>query len=429
MFDSKKELLDNIRLGESSFLELKEVRFAGSKIRGPTRDSLADELAAFANSRGGVCLLGVEDQSRQIAGIPFDRLDDVMVWLRQLCTDSIKPPVIPVIERLLLPTEAGDEAAVIKVEIPPSLWVHRSPGGYLHRVADEKRPMSPEYLARLIQHRSQSGIVRFDEQTVSGVRVDALSEALWERFRTPRSVDAKDDLLSKLRLARVGADGVLRPTVAGILMATDDPRRWLPNAFVQAVAYRGTQVRSSTSADPYQLDAADLSGPLDAQVRDACSFVARNMRVAAFKDVGRIDRPAFDMTAVFEAMVNAVAHRDYSIHGSKIRLRLFADRLELYSPGRLPNTMTIENLPYLQSSRYEVLTSLLAKCAVPDGIPGLRTDRRTLMDRRGEGVRMVLDNSQRLAGRKPEYRMIGDEELLLTIFAPGERTEEGASGA
>ncbi len=428
VFDSKKELLDNIRLGESSFLELKEVRFAGSKIRGPTRDSLADELAAFANSRGGVCLLGVEDQSRQIVGIPFDRLDDVMVWLRQLCTDSIKPPVIPVIERLLLPTEAGDEAAVIKVEIPPSLWVHRSPGGYLHRVADEKRPMSPEYLARLIQHRSQSGIVRFDEQTVSGVRVDALSEALWERFRTPRSVDAKDDFLSKLRLARVGADGVLRPTVAGILMATDDPRRWLPNAFVQAVAYRGTQVRSSTSADPYQLDAADLSGPLDAQVRDACSFVAKNMRVAAFKDVGRIDRPAFDMTAVFEAMVNAVAHRDYSIHGSKIRLRLFADRLELYSPGRLPNTMTIENLPYLQSSRYEVLTSLLAKCAVPDGIPGLRTDRRTLMDRRGEGVRMVLDNSQRLAGRKPEYRMIGDEELLLTIFAPGERTEEGVSG-
>lgn len=429
MFDSKRELLENIRLGESSFLELKEVRFAGSKIRGPKRNSLADEFAAFANSRGGVCVLGVEDQSRQIVGIPRDRLDDVVVWLRQLCTDSIAPPVVPIIERLLLPTEVGDEAAVIKIEIPASLWVHRSPGGYLHRVADEKRPMSPEYLARLIQHRSQSGIVRFDEQTISGVSANVLSEALWERFRTRRSVNMRDNFLSKLRLARMDADGAMRPTVAGILMATDDPRRWMPNAFVQAVAYRGTQVRSSTSPDPYQLDAADLSGPLDVQVRDACAFVAKNMKVAAFKDVGRMDRPMFDMTAVFEAMVNAVAHRDYSIHGAKIRLRLFADRLELYSPGRLPNTMTIENLPYLQSSRYEVVTSLLAKCAVPDGIPGLRTDRRTLMDRRGEGVRMILDNSERLAGRRPEYCMVGDEELLLTIFAPSEHAEEGTSGA
>ena len=429
MFDSKKELLDNIRLGESSFLELKEVRFAGSKIRGPARDSLADEFAAFANSRGGVCVLGVEDRSRQIVGIPTDRLDEVVVWLRQLCTDSIEPPLIPVVQRLLLPTEADDEAAVIKVEIPPSLWVHRSPGGYLHRVADEKRSMSPEYLARLIQHRSQSGVIRFDEQIISNVGVEVLSPALWRRFRTRRTVDEKRDLLSKLRLARKGDDGVLRPTVAGILLATDDPRRWMPNAFVQAVAYRGTQVRSSASADPYQLDAADLSGPLDVQVRDACTFVAKNMKVAAFKDVGRMDRPMFDMTAVFEAMVNAVAHRDYSIHGAKIRLRLFADRLELYSPGRLPNTMTIENLPYLQSSRYEVITSLLAKCTVPAGIPGLRTDRSTLMDRRGEGVRMVLDNSERLAGRLPEYRTVGDEELLLTIFAPSERAQEAEEGA
>ena len=86
----------------------------------------------------------------------------------------------------------------------------------------------------------------------------------------------------------------------------------------------------------YQLDAAAISGPLDRQVDEACRFVAKNMKVAGFKHLGRVDRPQFDMTAVFEAMVNAVAHRDYSIHGSKIRLRLFADRLELYSPVRFP---------------------------------------------------------------------------------------------
>jgi len=133
--------------------------------------------------------------------------------------------------------------------------------------------------------------------------------------------------------------------------------------------------------------------------------------------MGRRDVPQFDMTAVFEALVNAVAHRDYSIHGSKIRLQMFADRLEVYSPGAISNTMTVESLAYRQAARNEALTSLLAKCGVPAGLDWLETDRRTLMDKRGEGVRIVLENSERLSGRRPEYRLIDDSELLLTIYA------------
>ena len=141
------------------------------------------------------------------------------------------------------------------------------------------------------------------------------------------------------------------------------------------------------------------------------------MKTAAFKDQGRLDQPQFDMTAVFEAMVNAVAHRDYSIHGSKIRLRLFRDRLELYSPGSIPNTMTVEDLAYLQSARNEIITSLLAKCLVPTDKVWITTDRRTMMDTRGEGVRIIMDNSERLSGKLPEYRLIGESELMLTIWA------------
>ena len=148
--------------------------------------------------------------------------------------------------------------------------------------------------------------------------------------------------------------------------------------------------------------------------------------MVAFKDQGRQDQPQFDMTAVFEAVVNAVAHRDYSIHGSKVRLRLFEDRLELYSPGTIPNTMTVESLPYRQSARNETLSSLLAQCAVPANIPRLETDRRTLMDKRGEGVRIILDNSERLSGKTPEYRLIDDAELLLTISSA--ITDLGLSG-
>ncbi len=418
MFDSQKELLDKIRLGESTFLECKEVRFAGGKVSQPHRDALADGLAAFANSRGGVFVLGVEDKTHEVVGIPVDRLDAVTDFIQEVCIDSIKPAIENfVLDRLWLPSSAGDEVAVVKVDIPWSLFVHSSPNGYFRRLANSKRRMSTESLARLFQQRSQTRVIHFDEQIVSSARLENLTPSLWERFRTPRSDDDREDFLRKLGIARTDEDGTVKPTVTGVLIASEEPRQWLPNAYIQAVAYRGTSIGPSGPADAYQLDAADITGPLDRQVSEACRFVARNMRMVAFKDQGHQDQPQFDMTAVFEALVNAVAHRDYSIHGSKVRLRLFEDRLELYSPGTIPNTMTVESLPYRQVVRNETISSLLAQCTVPANVPGLETDRRTLMDKRGEGVRIILDNSERLSGKTPEYRLIDDAELLLTIHS------------
>ena len=277
--------------------------------------------------------------------------------------------------------------------------------------------MSSEYLARLFQQRSQAHIIRFDEQIVPLACLGDLQLDLWERFLTARSRAERENFLSKLHMVRTDDEGTLRPTVTGVLMASQDPRQWLPNAYIQAVFYRDVDILTDQSTAPYQLDAADIAGPLDVQVVEACRFVAKNMKVAAFKYMGRLDRPQFDMAAVFEAMVNAVAHRDYSIHGSKIRLRLFSDRLELYSPGSLPNTISVEELAYLQSARNEIITSLLAKCPVPPDAEWLTTDRRTMMDKRGEGVRIIMENSERLSGRLPEYRLIGESELVLTIWA------------
>jgi predicted HTH transcriptional regulator len=416
MFDSPKELLDKIRLGEDSLIELKEVRFAGERVSGPHRNSLADEMAALANSHGGVCVLGVEDGTREIIGIPLEKLDVVEAFVREVCTQSVEPPLAPLIQRLLLPASTGEELAVIKVEVERSLFVHKSAGGYLHRVGSAKREMSPEFLARLFQQRSQARIIRFDEQVVPRANLDDLTPTLWERFKTGRSSPSREDLLVKLGMARPD-DGQLHPTVAGVLMATREPRNWMPNAFIQAVAYRGFSGVPAEPGDAYQLDAADVTGPLDQQIVDACRFVMKNMTTAATKEgVGRQDLPQFDLTAVFEAIVNAVAHRDYSIHGSKIRLRLFADRLEIYSPGAIANTMTVDSLAYRQSARNETITSLLARCPVPDNAP-FKTDRVTLMDKRGEGVRIILENSTKLSGQTPEYRLLDESELMLTIFA------------
>ena len=416
MFATRDELLEKIRLGESTYLEFKEVRFAGGKISGPHRDSLANGLAAFANSRGGVLLLGVDDKSHEIVGIPLGRLDDVVVFVRDICTGLIEPPLSHIaVDRRLLPSSTGDEMAIVTVEVPRSLFVHKSPGGYFQRIGDSKRSISSEYLARLFQQRSQTRIIYFDEQMVSAARLEDLSPDLWERFRTPRSDNDRGHFLTKLGMAGADEDRTLRPTISGVLLATEDPCRWLPNAYIQAVAYRGDTIHTATDG-AYQLDAADITGPLDRQIVDACQFVAKNMKMAAIKDQGRGDRPQYDMSAVFEAVVNAVAHRDYSIHGSKIRLRLFENRLELYSPGTIANSMTIESMAYLQSARNDVLCSLLAKCLVPDK-PWLQTDRRTIMDKRGEGVPIILENSLKLSGKEPEYRLIGDAELMLTIYA------------
>jgi predicted HTH transcriptional regulator len=412
MFENPADLIEKIRLGEDSFLELKEVRFAGARVTAPHRDSLADELAAFANSRGGVCVLGVDDE-REILGIPLDRLDLVEDFVRELCLDNVNPPLAPVIERLSLPGTTGEMLPVLKIEVQKSLFVHRSPKGYLHRIGSAKREMPPDFLARLFQQRSQARIIRFDEQAVPGATLDDLSPELWLRFASSRINDSRDVLLDKLAMSRPDADGTVRPTVAGVLMGSADPRRWLPNAFIQAVAYRGTEALPQ-GGEAYQIDAQDITGPLDVQVLMACQFVKKNMRVAASKHEGRYDLPQFDLNAVFEAIVNAVAHRDYSIHGAKIRLRMFADRLELSSPGAIPNTMTVDSLPYRQAARNEAITSLLAKCEVPDSQRDV-TGRSAMMDKRGEGVRIVLDNSERLSGKLPVYRLVDESELLLVI--------------
>jgi predicted HTH transcriptional regulator len=425
VFDSADQLLEKIRLGEDSFLECKEMVFTGGRVKGPACEDLADELAAFANARGGVLVLGVHDRTRDVVGIPLAHLDRAEQYAAEIVRDSIKPPLYPVIQRMELPGTDGNPRPVLRIEVGRSLFVHQSPGGYLHRVGSSKRIMEPDYLARLFQQRSQARLIRFDEQVVPEATLDALDPDLVDRFRTPRTQDDRPTLLRKLGMASEDEAGTLRPSVAGVLLGARQPEQWLRHAFIQAVAYRGERVGDAAGDESYQLDARDIVGPLDAQVLEACRFVLRNQRVAARKAVGRVDLPQYDITAVFEAVVNAVAHRDYSMYGSKIRMRMFSDRLELYSPGAIPNTMTVETLAYRQASRNEAITSLLARCPVPEGIASIETQRAAMMDRRGEGVSLILERSERLSGREPRYELIDEAELRLTIFAAASGVTEG----
>ena len=404
-------LARRIRLGEDTSLELKRVRVEGGRVRGPHRDGTADEIAAFANGRGGTLVFGVDDESREVRGIPLDELDTVERWVREICNDSIAPPVDADLLKRELEDPSGTLVPVLRVDVPRSLFIHESPGGYFRRIGSSKRRMGPEVLARAFQERSQTRTIRFDESIVPGTALGDLDYALTQRF-LHGDVDEDDaqsetEVLRKLRVVTADADQGDALTLAGVLLCTAAPQHWLPHAYIQAVSYAGERA----CAD-YQADARDVGGPLDAQVEGALHFVRRNMLVRASKHTARVERPQFSERAVFEALVNAVAHRDYSMAGTRIRLHLFGNRLELSVPGALANTLTPDSLHLRQANRNELVVSLLARCDAPSGV-----GRTRVMDRRGDGVPIIRRTSLELSGRLPEYRLIDDSELRLVIWA------------
>ena len=411
-----EDLARRIRLGEDSTLELKRVLVSGARVTSPERGSFADELAGMANGPGGTVMLGIDDVSRDVLGIPLDRLDAVETWVREICNDSLRPPLDVTIRKIELPDAIGSPVAVIRIDIPRSLFVHRSTGGYFRRIGSSKREMSPEVLARLFQERSQSRVIRFDESIVPGTSLVDLDDELARRFLRQEDAPTEDDL-RKLRVAAMDESGYSRLTVAGVLMCTNAPGNWLPHAQIQAVSYAGE--RNDVN---YQTDARDLDGPLDSQVMEALHFVDRNMLVNAAKEVARTERPQFSERAVFEALVNAVAHRDYSMAGARIRLHMFRNRIELYVPGSLANTLTPDSMHLRQYSRNELIVSLLARCRVPSNTT---LDRTQMMERRGDGVPIILEESYELSGTYPEYKLIDDSELRLVVWA----AEPDPSGA
>ncbi len=403
MFDSLTELIQKIHLGEDSTIEFKREL--------PRRNSLADEIAAFANARGGVILIGVDDHG-DIAGLDQRNLNQAEETVVEICRDSIEPQLPIFTEKLRL-----DEKLLLKIDVPHSLFVHRSPGGYLARQGSSKRVMPTDQLARLLQSRSQARIISFDEQFVPNTTRETLRRELYQRFiREGAAQNEVEELLQKRRL--LVRDGQMyRASVAGMLMCHDRPDDYLYNSFIQAVFYRGKKKDAN-----YQIDAKDFRGALDRQVMDAYRFVARYNQVSARKEIGRMERSQYSMRAVFEALVNAVVHRDYSRTASKIRLFMFADRLELCSPGALANTVTVDNLRYGQATRNELLARLLSEVSVENDV-GRQVARRHFLERRGEGVGIILDESEALSGMAPVYEMF-DEELHLTIFAAKSLQEE-----
>ena len=401
---SDEELKRQMRLGEDSHWEFKEIAFAGNEPKGPRRAELADELAAFANTDGGVVLCGVTD-SGDVRGMSREQMDALERLLVEVCTDMIKPPIRPAILR----REIAEGKPFLLVEVPQGSDVHESPGGSYLRVGSTKRKMTRDEQLRLAQRRGQARFLWFDKQPVPGTGFGSLDESLWKPLLSAEGAAAPEVALEKMGMLTSDENGVTRATVAGVLLCSRTPEQWLPNACITAACYRGTHRASG------QIDAQTITGPLNQQIETALAFAIRNMRVGAYKNPTRTDLPQYSEAALFEAIVNAVVHRDYSMRGSRIRISMFADSLEINSPGDLPNNLTLDSMELRQSTRNEALASALGRIPVRN-IRG-SGDRLFFMERRGDGVPTILRETRALSGKSPEYRLIDDADLFLTIPA------------
>ena len=402
MFDGAEQILAQLRAGKDSRAEFKEVRLGERRLLAPNTDDLAAELVAFANAGGGTVFFGIDDSGAG-AGIPSEGLSLVEGWIISIATHNCEPPIRPILRKVLLPMASGIEQHVLLIDVPRGLYVHRtSSGRYYMRVGSTKRDLTPPELARLFQQRGRKYV--FDEQPVLAASVDNLNRNRLEAFFGRSPTIPWLDLLRNTRVTLRDEDGVDRPSVAGLLTFGTEPTEFLASASIEAACYRGKRLSSEDL-----VHAERLAGPVSDQIDAGISFVAQFMRQMRRGHATSGTNVQYVLDVVDEAIVNAVAHRDYTISGSKIRLFLFADRLELYSPGKLPNTITLDDMPYRTFTRNQLLVAFLSR------IRSRRTGQ-VFLESRGEGVRKILQDGEAHSGRRPMYELFGDE-LRLTLWA------------
>lgn len=318
-----------------------------------SRQTLAETLAALANADGGVVLLGVSPRGSVQAGADAPALRD-MALDAALLTD---PPIILPSPQV---TQVDPDAELVLVQVPEGLpHVYSLKGVYWTRNGPANRPLTTSELRQLLLDRSESG---FESKAVAGATVADLDENRINRYLDqvglPPNADAGQALLSRGCLTRRTSEGLPvdepLPTVAGLLLFGRDPQRFLRSAEVICVRYAG-----EVMGDEFVRQ--DTTGVLADQVRQAEAFVTSNMRRGMrIRGLAREESTEYPLPVVREAIVNAIAHRDYSIRGEGTRVLMFSDRLEVYSPGRLPGHVTLDNLKDERYSRNEAIVAVLS---------------------------------------------------------------------
>jgi len=440
---TRTELLEIIKNGENSGTEFKRDTLDNRK--------LAKEIVAFANLYGGRILLGVDDEG-SIAGITRPNLEE---WVMTACRDKIRPEIIPYYE-VIHDVEPGKHVAIVRVErgwTVHHVW-HSNHRTYYIRVGTLSREAGPEELERLFQQR---GAFRLETRAVSGTSIRDLDrrrlikyfsrirqqtippsippneikkqaeqkartianerdgEIQWERFYEDifRELEKKwiEESEHEWQMLLVNTEFLsdepgYPATVAGLLLFGKNPNRFLPQAGIDAVAYPGRE-KDYTAKERLTIRGAmvPLAGSQglveNGLVEQAVEFITRNtgVKVQLIDGVRRENRWAYPEEALREAIVNALVHRDYLLSGSDIELSIYEDRLEVGSPGRLPNGITPERmLTGCRAARNQLLKDVMRDYGY--------------LEHMGMGIpRKIVKSMQAHNGTMPE--LIVEEEALV----------------
>jgi ATP-dependent DNA helicase RecG len=339
------ELLEIIHNGENSGVEFKRDDIDNRE--------LAKELVAFTNFQGGSVLLGVEDDGT-ISGITRTQAK-LEEWVMQACRDKMRPEIIPFYE-VVRDVEAGKDVAVVTVPTGYTVhagW-HNQHRTYYIRVGTLSREASQEELERLFQQR---GSFRVELRPVSGATFDELDirrlRDYFERIRAqpcPPDEDRKEWIKLLINTEMMTPEGGNLVTVGGLLLFGKTPNRFLPQAGISAAAFPGDAPEYDTR------ERATLRGPLVALgspdrtidagvIEQAMAFLKRNIPDSeVMEELRRVRRPGFPEFVFREAIVNAMVHRDYLLSATDVQLSIFSNRIEIVSPGRLPNGITVDRM-------------------------------------------------------------------------------------
>ena len=378
------ELHEIIRRGEDSKTQFKR--------QFDSIDALATEIAAMFNSEGGLLIVGVSD-SGEICGVAD--ICQLNQWISNACSQKIEPPVSVTTENL----RDGDRLVVV-ISIPlgtdkpyavnkTAFWV---------KVDADKRRATREELRRSMQ---ASGTLCSDEMLLPHTSVDEFDLLRFRDFykqQYDQEIDqlntSTERILSTLKLLKSP-----HLTLAGLLLFGKEPQQIRPQLMVKAVAFIGNRLEGTE-----YLDSEDIESTLAEQFKGTMGFLKRNLRKRQngqnFNFPGILEIPEI---ALEEAIVNALAHRDYLI-SSSIRVFIFDNRVEIISPGKLPNTATVESIRAgIQIVRNPVLISFVPKIGIP--YRGL-----------GSGVPRMIEECRK--ANLPEPKFIEDKlaETFTVVF-------------
>ena len=315
--------------------------------------SITGEIVAFANSGGGQIFVGVADDGT-VKALDTANVGRINQLIANASSDLIRPAINPVTENV----EAG-EGIVIVVTIPDGIskpYLDNTGVMWVKSGSDKRRVTAREEMQRMFQ---SSDLVHGDDIGVPGTSMADIDLDYFKKFFKISFGNELEEqqlplsqILSNMRLA---SKGVL--TVTGVLLFAKEPKNFLPVFHIKAVCYPGIDVHTTT-----YLDSADIQGRLQTQFEDAMGFILRNLRREqngqSINSIGEIEIPRIVLE---ELLANALLHRDYFV-SAPIRIVIFDNRIEILSPGHLPNNLTIENIQSGNSNiRNPILTSHATK--------------------------------------------------------------------